>query len=67
MGAEIISTFTTALSGLAEGVSSTVVSTFNTIMTTSEGKLSNLGIYGIVFLAVSLGIGIVKMFSNKVG
>ena len=65
MGAEIITTFTTALSSLASGVASTVVATFDSVMMTSDGKLSNLAIYGIVFLAVSLGIGLVKKFSSK--
>lgn len=67
MGAEIITTFTDALSSLASGVASTVVATFNAIMMTSEGKLSNIAIYGIVFLAVSLGIGLVKKFTAKAG
>lgn len=67
MGTEIVSTFTEALSSLAAGVASTVVATFNAIMMTSEGKLSNVAIYGIVFLAVSLGIGLVKKFTAKAG
>lgn len=67
MGAEIITTFTEALSSLASGVASTVVSTFDAVMMNSEGKLSNLAIYGIVFLAVSLGIGLVRKFSAKAG
>lgn len=65
MGAEIITTFVEALSSLASGLASTVVATFDAVMMTSDGKLSNLAIYGIVFLAVSLGIGIVKKFSGK--
>lgn len=67
MGAEIITTFTEALSSLASGVASTVVTTFDAVMTNSEGGLSNLAIYGIVFLAVSLGIGLVRKFSAKAG
>lgn len=67
MGAEIITTFTDALSSLASGVASTVVTTFDTVMTNSEGKLSNLAIYGIVTIAVSLGIGLVRKFSAKAG
>lgn len=66
MGADIITTFTDSLSSLASGVASTVVATFNAIMMTSEGKLSNVAIYGIVFLAVSLGIGLVNKFTAKV-
>lgn len=65
MGAEIITTFTEALSSLASGVASTAVATFDAIMMNSEGGLSNLAIYGIVFLAVSLGIGLVRKFSAK--
>ena len=65
MGSEIITTFVEALSSLASGLASTVVATFDAVMMTSDGKLSNLAIYGIVFLAVSLGIGLVKKFSSK--
>lgn len=65
MGAEIITTFTEALSSLASGVASTVVATFDAIMMTTDGKLSNVAIYGIVFLAVSLGIGLVRKFTAK--
>jgi hypothetical protein len=67
MGASIVETFTTAFTGITSGLSSGIVDTFNTIVTNSEGGLSNLATWGLVFGGVALGIGILKGFMRKVG
>lgn len=67
MGAEIVTTFTTSLSSLATGLASAIVSTFDTVVTNSEGKLSNLAIWGITFGAIGLGTFLVRKLSKKAG
>lgn len=67
MGAEIVSTFTTAFTDLCSGVAGGVVDTFNTVFMTTDGKLSNLAIWGIVFGAVGLGLAIIRKFTAKAG
>ena len=67
MGAEIVTTVTTAISNFATGVASTVVSVFDTVFTSSDGKLSNLAIWGLVMGAIGLGYALIRKFSNKAG
>ena len=56
---EIVSTFTGAFGDLCTGLGGTIVSTFDTVMTTTDGKLSNIAIWGITFMGVSGGLGLI--------
>ena len=67
MGVSIVSTFTEAISGVATGIANTVVDVFNTVCVTTEGGISNIAIWGLVFGAIALATGIVRKFTSKVG
>ncbi len=66
MGASIVSTLTTAISGLASGIAETVTTIFDSVFVSGEG-LSNIAIWGLCFLAVSFVIGLVSKFTSKAG
>lgn len=57
---EIVSTFTSSFGDLCSGLASTVVTTFDTVMTTTDGKLSNIAIWGITFMGVAGGLGLIN-------
>lgn len=65
MGSEIVTTITTAATGFASGFGRAVVETFETIMVSENGNLSNLAIWGLVFGGVGLIIGLSKLFTRK--
>ena len=67
MGAEIVSTITTAITSFATGVASTFVNVFDTIFVGAEGGLSNLAIWGLVMGAIGVGYALIRKFSNKAG
>lgn len=58
MATEIITTITGALTGIASGLASTLVSTFNTVFVTAEGKLTEIAIFGLVFLGIGFSVSV---------
>lgn len=58
MAAEIITAITSGITGIASGMASTIVSTFNTVFLTTEGKLTNLAIFGLVFIGVGFSVSV---------
>lgn len=64
---EIVSTFVTAVGDFCAGLGTAVVDTFEAVCLNSEGGLSNLAIWGITFGAISLAVGVVRMFTRKAG
>ena len=64
---EIVETFLSGVTGLGSGLGTAIVDTFNSVVLTSEGKLSNIAIWGLTFGGMALVIGLAKLFSRKVG
>lgn len=64
---DIVSTFTTAFTDLTSGLGGGIVDLFNSVFLTSEGKLSNIAIWGITFGAIGLVLGLCRMFTKKAG
>lgn len=56
MAAEIISAITSGITGIASGLASVLVSTFNSVFLTTEGKLTDIAIFGLVFLGISFSV-----------
>ena len=67
LGSQIVDTFLEGVTGLGSGLGRTIVDTFNSVVMTSDGKLSNLAIWGLVFGGSALIIGVVKHFARKAG
>ena len=56
---EIVETFVDAFSGITSGLGSTIVSTFDSVMVTQDGKLTNIAIWGLTFAGVAGGIKLI--------
>ena len=67
LGTQIVETFLEGVTGLGSGLGETIVDTFNSVVLNSDGNLSNLAIWGLVFAGATLIIGVVKHFSRKAG
>ena len=67
MGTEIISTVVDSIKGIASGLASTAVDTFNAIFVGAEGGLSNLAVWGLVMGSVGLGFALLRKFTSKAG
>lgn len=67
VGTQIVNTVVEAFTGLAEGIASTVQTVFEQLFITENGGISNLAIWGLVFVGVGAAFGLVKMFTNKLG
>ena len=67
VGTQIVEVFVTAIKGIAEGISTAVVDTFNTLYVTKDGSLTNLAIWGIVFGGVALASYCVRKLAAKRG
>lgn len=67
LGTNIVSTFVDAVTGIASGLSDAVVSVFNKLVVTENGALSNLAIWGLVFGGIALAIGVIRIFTRKIG
>lgn len=61
MAAEIVTTLTTAFTSTASAIGTGVVQLFTDLVTTGEGKLSNLGIFILVMAGVGFAFGLSKM------
>lgn len=66
MVTSIISTITETVSGLLEGIGEGIVKLFNDLFVTTEGALSNLGLWVIVLLGVSIALGAVAWVSTLI-
>ena len=64
---DIVSTFTTAFTEMCSGIGSGVVNLFNDVFLTTDGKLSNIAVWGITFGAIGLTLGLVRLFTRKAG
>lgn len=68
---DFITSATTAVTGsfsaFLSGVASAVVDTFDAIFVTSEGGLTNLAAWGLMFLAIGFGSRFLRKFTNKAG
>ena len=66
---EFVSDITNAIVGgvsnLGTGLATAVVDTWNTVMLTETGGLSNFASWGLCFLGVGLVIGFVRKFCHK--
>lgn len=70
MANNIISTITEAVTGFASGLGKTIVGVFNDVflVTTDSGTaLSDFGVYALVFLGLSLTLGVIGAVVRKVG
>lgn len=70
MAQNIISTITEAVTGFATGLGQTIVDVFNDIflVTTESGTaISDFGVYTLVFLGLSLCMGVITAIVRKVG
>ena len=67
IGSQIVEIFTGTFEGLTAGLTGSLVKAFDALLINSEGGLTNLAIWGIVFGAMSLGIFLVKKLTRKVG
>lgn len=61
MAAEIVTTITTAFTSTATAIGKGVVGLFTDLMSTTDGKLSNLGIFILVMAGVGFAFGLSKM------
>lgn len=66
MVTSIISTITETVTGLLEGIGVGIVKLFNDLFVTTEGALSNLGLWVIVLLGVSIALGAVAWVSTLI-
>ena len=55
----IVETFVDAFSGVTSGLGSTIVSTFDSVMVTSEGKLTNIAVWGLTLAGIAGGIKLI--------
>lgn len=67
VGSQIVSTFVESVSGVVTGVTGAVTEGFNNLIVNSNGQISNLAIWGLVFGGIGLVVGIVRRFTRKVG
>lgn len=65
MATSIVETITGAFSSFVSGIGTTIVNAFDSIFLNSEGGLSNLAIWGLVFAGVGLGMAIIRKFTSK--
>lgn len=67
LGTSIVSTFVDSMKGIAAGAASTIKSTFDALVVTENGGLSNLAIWGLVFGGIAIALGVVRLFTHKLG
>ena len=66
MGTEIITTITDGFQGTLEGTGSGIVNFFQTLLQTTEGQLTALGIFGLTFTGVGLAVWIIRKLLSRV-
>lgn len=63
----IITTIVEGTSGILGGIGKGAVDFFESIFLTTEGNISSLGTYLLVFVGVGMAIGIMRWIRSKVG
>ena len=66
MGTEIISTITNGFQGTLEGTGSGIVNFFQTLLQTSEGQMTALGIFTLTFTGLGLAVWIIRKLMRRV-
>lgn len=66
MGAEIISTITEAFSGTLNGTGNGIVSFFETLFRTTEGKITTIAVATLTMMGLGLGVWIMKKLLHRV-
>lgn len=67
MAAEIISTITSTITSFLTAVASNIVTVFNAVAVTADGKLTDFAIWALVFLGVGFGTTVLTAILRKVG
>ena len=67
IGASIVTTFVDSMKGIATGAAETITSVFNGLVVTENGGLSNLAIWGLVFGGIAITLGVVRLFTRRLG
>ena len=67
MAAEIVSVITSAITSFLTAVASNIVTVFNAIAVTSDGKLTDFAIWALVFLGIGFGTTVITAILRKVG
>lgn len=70
MAEQIVSTITTSMTSFATGVGGIIVDVFNQIFIDGTGesaKLTNFGVYSLVFLGIATVTGVIGAIVAKVG
>lgn len=62
-----VTAVTSSFSAFLTGIASAVVDTFDAVFVTSEGGISNIAAWGLMFLAVGFGSRFLRKFTNKAG
>jgi len=66
MGSEIISTITEAFQGTLEGSGTGIVNFFQTLLQTSEGQMTALGIFALTFTGLGLAVWMIRKLMRRV-
>lgn len=70
MGEQIVTTIVTSMTSFASGVGGIIVDVFNQVFVDGSGdtaKLTNFGIYSLVFLGIATVTGVIGAVVAKVG
>lgn len=65
MVGEAIGAVTETITGLLSGMSTAVVSTFDTLITTSEGKLTTFATYTFIFIGIGFCTWLFRKLTRK--
>ena len=63
----IITTIIEGATGILSGIGSGAVNFFESIFLTTDGNISSLGTYLLVFVGVGMAIGVMRWIRAKVG
>ena len=66
MGSEIISTITNAFQETLEGSGTGIVNFFQTLLQTSEGQMTALGIFALTFTGLGLAVWMIRKLMRRV-
>ena len=65
MVAEAVGVVTETITSLLAGISSSVVSTFDTLIVTTEGKLTTFATYTFLFLGIGFCTWLIRKLTRK--
>lgn len=65
MVTEAIQVVVDAISGLLAGMSTSVVSTFDTLILTTEGKLTTFAVYTFLFIGIGFCTWLLRKLTRK--